>query len=154
MDRLRIFDITNQFLKITKSKYEFRSTGINKIQPDLKFEFIIDERKLVDFFRTTYIQLAIIEKYLDKNKDIKIKFLAIYASETSKESILVFKESTENRTIQVKEQVLDIESVRVIKSVEYLDTYFVYNPYRLRLNLGVDGALSNTIFKYLEEYCN
>ena len=68
MDRLRIFDLTNQFLKITKSKHEFRSTGMNKIQPELEFEFIIDERKLVNFFATTNIQLAIIEKYLDKNK--------------------------------------------------------------------------------------
>ena len=45
MDRLRIFDLTNQFLKITKSKHAFRSTGINKIQPELEFEFIIDEKK-------------------------------------------------------------------------------------------------------------
>lgn len=150
MDRLRVFDITNQFLKITKSKYEFRSTGINKIQPELKFEFIIDERKLVNFFLTTNIQLAIIEKYIDKNKDIKIKFLAMYASETSKENTLVFKGSTKNREIQVKEQVLDIEFVSSNKSVEYLDTYFVYNPYRLRLDLA--GALSNTVYRYLEEY--
>ena len=73
-----------------------------------------------------------------------------YASETSKENILVFKEDTENREIQVKEQVLDIEFVSSNKSVEYLDTYFVYNPYRLRLDLA--GALSNTIYRYLEEY--
>ena len=150
MDRLRIFDLTNQFLKITKSKYAFRSTGINKIQPELEFEFIISETELSNFFITTNIQLAIIEKYLDRNKNIKIKFLAMYASETSKENILIFKGGIKNREIRVKEQVLDIEFVSSDKSVEYLDTYFVYNPYRLRLNL--DGALSNTIFKYLWEY--
>lgn len=151
MDRLRIFDLTNQFLKITKSKNEFRSTGRNKIQPDLKFKFIISETELSKFFITTNIQLAIIEKYFDRNKDIKIKFLAMYASETSKENILVFKGGAKNRTIRIKEQVLDIEFISNDKSVINLDTYFVYNnPYRLRLSL--DGALSNTIFRYLWEY--